>query len=121
MKLSDYLKQYMAEHDISGRELARRCDLSPQTIFNIVNFDKMIDTTTYAKLAQGTGNQMSRLMVSNGIPYVHVPGENDPEDMADYLEELRNRPELRLLFETSKDMTPEQIKAVVHMIEGFKK
>ncbi len=121
MKLSDYLKQYMEEHDISGRELARRCDLSPQTIFNIINQDRMIDTSTYAKLANGTGNQMSRLMVTNGVPYVRVPGEDDAEDMAEYLEELRTRPEMRMLFETSKGMSKEQIAAVVAMLEGFKK
>ena len=120
MKLSDYLKKYMEEHDISGRELARRCGLSPQTIFNVINQERMIDTNTYAKIANGTGNEISRLMALNGVPYVRVPGEDDAEDMAEYLETFRTRPEMRMLFETSKGMTKEQINAVVAMLEGFK-
>lgn len=48
--------------------------------------------------------------------------EEEPRDeLADLLEELRDRPEMRMLFETSKNMTPEQIRTVVAMLEGFKK
>ena len=48
--------------------------------------------------------------------------EEEPRDeLADLLDELRDRPEMRMLFETSKNMTPEQINAVVQMLEGFKK
>lgn len=57
-----------------------------------------------------------------GTDVAHLLGtvEDDP-DMAEYLDELRTRPEMRMLFQTSKGMTKEQIDAVVAMIEGFKR
>ena len=58
-----------------------------------------------------------------GTDVNHLLGHEEPveEDISEFLEELRTRPELRILFQTSKDMTPEQINSVVQMIEGFKK
>ena len=47
--------------------------------------------------------------------------EDDDPDLAEYIEELRTRPEMRMLFQTSKGMTKEQVDAVVAMLEGFKK
>lgn len=135
MVLSEFIRQYIDERGISGREFARQCNLSSQTIFNLLrgtNKDGRpikIDTETLVKIANGTGYTSAKFSAINGIYYINIDGsaeENTPafgpdEDMADYLENLRTRPELRMLFQTSKDMTPEQIRAVVQMIEGFKK
>lgn len=46
--------------------------------------------------------------------------EQEDEDLAEYLEELRTRPEMRMLFDVGKHMTVEQIKGIVTMLEGFK-
>ena len=44
---------------------------------------------------------------------------NDPveRELAGYLEELRARPDKRMLFSVTKNATKEQIEAIVHMIE----
>ena len=42
------------------------------------------------------------------------------DDFTEYLEELRTRPEMKMLFDSSRGMTPEQVKAIVAMIENFK-
>lgn len=39
------------------------------------------------------------------------------EDLRDYLDELRNRPEMRMLFSTTKNATKAQIEAIVKMVE----
>ena len=39
------------------------------------------------------------------------------DDLAEYLDELRNRPEKRLLFSVTKNATKSQIEAIVKMIE----
>jgi transcriptional regulator with XRE-family HTH domain len=39
------------------------------------------------------------------------------EDLRDYLDELRNRPEMRMLFSTTKTATKAQIEAIVKMVE----
>ena len=68
MRLGDFLKIYMQETGYSGRELARRTGLSPQTITNILKGtnsrgeEYYPDTATYKKLADGIGFQASQLM-----------------------------------------------------------
>ena len=42
----------------------------------------------------------------------------DPE-LTEYLDELQNRSEMRMLFSVSKGATKEQIEAIVHMIEAM--
>ena len=39
------------------------------------------------------------------------------EDLREYLNELRNRPEMRMLFSTTKTATKAQIEAIVKMVE----
>ena len=138
MKLSDFLQWYLKEQNISGRELARRCDLAPQTIFNITrgtNKDGSpirIDTKTLAKLANGLGYSGIKFAEVNGVVLISIKGVTDEldetayplevedESLKEYLEELRTRPEMRMLFDVGKHMTVEQIKGIVAMLEGFK-
>ena len=47
--------------------------------------------------------------------------DKEDDELKEYLEELRTRPEMKMLFESSRGMTVDQVKAVVAMIEGFKK
>lgn len=42
---------------------------------------------------------------------------NDDEELTEYLEELKNRPEKRMLFSVTKTATKAQIEAIVKMIE----
>jgi len=42
----------------------------------------------------------------------------EPE-LVQYLDILKNRPEMRMLFDVSKNATKEQIEAIVHFIEGM--
>ena len=41
------------------------------------------------------------------------------DELKEYLDELRNRPEMRMLFSTTKNATKEQIEAIVKFIEGL--
>ena len=42
------------------------------------------------------------------------------DDLREYLDELRTRPEMRMLFSTTKTATKEQIEAIVKFIEGMR-
>lgn len=44
---------------------------------------------------------------------------NDDPELTEYLGELQNRSEMRMLFSVSKSATKEQIEAIVHMIEAM--
>ena len=41
------------------------------------------------------------------------------DDLKEYLDELRTRPEMRMLFSTTKTATKAQIEAIVKFIEGM--
>lgn len=44
---------------------------------------------------------------------------NDGPELTEYLDELQNRSEMRMLFSVSRGATKEQIEAIVHMIEAM--
>lgn len=49
----------------------------------------------------------------------HLLGNAPDDDMIEYLEDLRSRPELRMLLDVSRGVTKENIEAVAKMLEGF--
>jgi len=49
------------------------------------------------------------------------PLVNDDEELTEYLEILKNRPEIRMLFQLSKDATKEDVEKAVRIIEALRK
>lgn len=45
---------------------------------------------------------------------------NGDEELTEYLEILKNRPEMRMLFQLSKDATKEDVEAAVRIIEALR-
>lgn len=52
-----------------------------------------------------------------GAEQEEKPLINDDEELTEYLEELKSRPEKRMLFSVTKNATKAQIEAIVKMIE----
>lgn len=48
------------------------------------------------------------------------PEEGTDPELSDYLEELKNRPELRMLFKLSKQATKEEVEQAVRIIEALR-
>jgi transcriptional regulator with XRE-family HTH domain len=48
------------------------------------------------------------------------PLVNDDEELTEYLEVLKTRPEMRMLFQLSKDATKEDVEAAVRIIEALR-
>lgn len=46
---------------------------------------------------------------------------NGDEELSDYLEELKNRSEMRMLFSVSKSCTKEEVEQAVRIIEALRK
>lgn len=47
-------------------------------------------------------------------------GSRDADEIFEILDELRARPEMRMLFHSAKGATADQLKAIAQMIDGFK-
>ena len=45
---------------------------------------------------------------------------NEDKELQEYLEELKNRPEMKMLFKTAKNSTKEDIEKTVKIIEALK-
>ena len=70
--------------------------------------------TTLAKLAQYFGVT---------VEYFFISQENQPvtsSNMNDYLEQLRNRPEIRTLFSLTKNASREDVERAVAIIKALK-
>jgi len=50
-----------------------------------------------------------------------APLVNDDEELTEYLEQLRNRPEMRMLFSVTKRATKEDVEKAVAIIEALRK
>ena len=68
------------------------------------------------KLSKYFGIPVSELIDEEEKPLV-----NGDEELTEYLEILKNRPEVRMLFQLSKDATKEDVEQAVRIIEALRK
>ena len=80
---------------------------------------KGVDAETAARIADYLGVSTDYLLGKSPTPQL----TDDPmeQELAGYLEELRSRPEQRMLFSVTRKATREQVEAIVHMIEEMQK
>ena len=72
---------------------------------------------TLAKIATYFGVSIDSLLGSDE----KKPLVNDDEELTDFLQMLKTRPECRMLFQISKDATKEDVEAAVRIIEALRK
>ncbi len=114
MEFAQTLKRLMDREGLSNYQLAKELDCHQTSVKNWL-----------------CGSKPQKLMLKNIADYFGVSVDyllgNDQkekapidvvdEDLRDYLDELRNRPEMRMLFSTTKTATKAQIEAIVKMVE----
>lgn len=59
--------------------------------------------------------------MSGEINQNEKPLVNEDEELTDYLEELKNRSEMRILFKLAKGATKEDVEQAVKIIEALRK
>lgn len=76
------------------------------------------------------GETLSKIADYFGVTVGYLLGEeeqkekpliNEDEVLTEYLEILKTRPEMRMLFQISKDATKEDVEAAVRVIEAIRK
>lgn len=115
-------------HDLyeTIRDLCRRNGLSVSAMCLNLGMSK----STMSDLKSGRKKSLSSETLSRISQYLGVsvdylltgeekekPLVNGDEELTEYLEELKNRPEKRMLFSVTKNATKAQIEAIVKMIE----
>ena len=71
--------------------------------------------STAAKLAAYFGVSVGYLLGEEEKPLI-----NDDQELTDYLEVLKTRPECRMLFQLTKNATKEDVEAAVRIIEALR-
>ena len=69
------------------------------------------------KLADYFG--VSPFEILEDLPQKEKPLVNDDKELTEYLEQLRTRPELKMMFQLTKDATKEDVEKAVKVIEAM--
>jgi len=124
MTLSEFIRQYREEHDMSIRAFAAMAGMSPQQISNIEkgvgNNGKPMTSTmsTYKKIADAVGmSEQDFLNMLNDN--VAMAPDDEEEELADVLQLLKDREDLRALLHVSARNTPEQVRRLAQLMESM--
>ena len=79
---------------------------------------KGITTATAQKIASYFGVSVGYLLGEE--EQKEKPLINDDEELTEYVQMLKTRPEMRMLFQLSKDATKEDVEAAVRIIEALR-
>lgn len=121
MKLSEIIRAYRKEHELSLRQFAHMCGLSHAVINNIEreknsNGDPFTPSfETLQKVASGMGISVNDLLRDMEDMEIY---SSDVDEMRD---ELRNNPELRMLLSASRDLDKDDIKMLIAIAKKINK
>jgi transcriptional regulator with XRE-family HTH domain len=106
MELNEIVKTLMEERDIGNKELAIKSGVPLRTINNIVSGITANPTLeTMRAIAKALNCTLDDFTDDN--PSYQTEGT--PDDLTPYLDELRHRPEMRMLFSVSKKASKEDV------------
>lgn len=115
MEIHERIKQRRKELGLSAEEIASKLNVSPATIYRYENNEiKKFPTDILGPLADALHTTPAFLM-----GWEEKPTTTDSE-LQEYLDYLKNRPELKMLFSVSKDATKEDVEKAVRIIEALR-
>lgn len=127
MRLSEVLKNYREENDLSQREFARMCGLS-NSLISILEMGvnpqtgKAMDPDlrTYRRLADGMG-----ITVDDLFTRIKEDVHQGSAGMSSFdhavIEALHQNPKLRMLFDLQKDMSDSNLNVVLGVVNAIAK
>lgn len=116
MQFSQVLKELMDKRGLTNYQLAKDLDIHPTTVANWLN-GKEPRKSTVLQLSD-------YFRVSSDYLLGRIEREKpvtDDDELNSYLEALRTRPEMRMLFKLSKGATKEDVENAVKIIEALQK
>ena len=114
------LKQAMEAENISAKELAEKTGISEATISRYLSGQFVPKQKRTYAIATALGVDPAYLIFGTGEPPKPVePYYRDPETVR-MAQELMDNPNGRILFDASRDLSPEDIKIVLNLIQGLK-
>lgn len=106
------------ERGITGYRMCKDVGIQPSIMTDLkMGRRSGLKADTAQKIADYFGVSVGYLL---GTEQEKKPLINDDEELTEYLDELRSRPEKRMLFSVTKNATKAQIEAIVKMIEEMR-
>lgn len=118
MGIGDKLQYLIKEKDTNVNELAIRANVSPSTLYSIIKRNNTkVDIDVLIRICRVLG-----------VPAEYfsdeVPGEQGyylDSETACLAQNLLDNPDLRVLMDASRDLSPEDVKFVAEMVQRMKK
>lgn len=122
MNFNEVLKKLRIEHHLTQTELANKLGLSFTTISMYERGQREPDFETLEAIADYFNVDMDYLLGKSSISNKSLHDVSSPEELElqEYLEELRTRPEMKMLFSLSKKATKEEVEQAVRIIEALR-
>lgn len=122
MSISKNIKTLRESHGLSQAEFGRIAGVSDKAVSTWENGLKVPRMGAVQKLSDYFGIPKSMILDEDselaGPPSGYVNGDSE---LTVYLEELRTRPEMRMLFSVAKGATKEDVEKAVAIIEALRK
>ena len=113
--ICERIEALLRERGISGSRMSADLGLSRSFMTELrKGRAKGVSAEYAARIAEYLGVSTDYLLGNTDRPEPQTEGD---AELAEYLEELRSRPEKRMLFSVTKYATKSQIEAIVRMIE----
>ena len=129
MHIGDRIKEKRLELDLSQEELAQKMGYKSKSTINKIEMGiNDISQSKVVAFAKVLGTTPTALMGWDE-PISLEPDEMQTERLAHYYvntetarlaDEIKDNPDLKVLFDASKNLTPENIKFVIEMINKMK-
>lgn len=113
--ICERIEALLKERGISGSRMSADLGMSRSFMTELrKGRAKGVSAENAARIAEYLGVSTDYLLGNTDCPEPQTEGD---AELAEYLEELRSRPEKRMLFSVTKNATKAQIEAIVRMIE----
>jgi len=117
MKFHDVIKKLRAESNISQNDIATLLNISRQAYSLYENGKREPSIDTIQQLAEIFNVSVDYLL--GNTDKKEKPNVNKDNELDEYLNELKNRPEMRMVFSLMKGATKEDVEKAVKIIEAY--
>ncbi len=116
--ICERIEALLKERGISGSKMSVDLGMSRSFMTELrKGRARGVNAETAARIAEYLGVTTDYLLGKTG----EAEPVNGVDELTEYLEELKNRPDKRMLFSVTKNATKAQIEAIVRMIEEMQR
>ncbi|QEY34655.1 helix-turn-helix transcriptional regulator [Caproiciproducens galactitolivorans] len=118
MDTFDRISELLRKNKMTQADLARKTGISTGLISQWKNRSQNPSAEKLQKVAECFNVSVDYLL---GNEQKEKPLVNNDEELTAYLEELKTRPEMKMLFNLAKGATKEDVEKAVKIVEAFLK